>query len=77
MKQDDAIEQCHQVLQYAILVDSVYPCEQLIESMRVVLYKMTRINKNRGHALRRGRPKIRIDEEQLEFLVEISLEQNI
>ena len=25
-KQDDAIEQCHQMLQYAILVDSVYQC---------------------------------------------------
>ena len=40
--------------------------------MRVVLYEMTRIKENRGHALHRGRPKIRIDEEQLEFLVENS-----
>ena len=69
-KQDDMEEQCHQLLQCVILVDSVHPCEQAIGSIRDLLHEMTKVKEGRCRSVRRGRPRVRICEQQLEFLVE-------
>ena len=63
-------DQCHQLLQCVILVDSVHPCEQVIESIRDLLHEMTKIKEGRCRSVRRGRPRVGICEQQLEFLVE-------
>ena len=69
-KQDDMEEQCHQLLQCVILVDSVHPCEQAIGNIRDLLHEMTKVKEGRYRSVRRGRPRVGICGQQLEFLVE-------
>jgi hypothetical protein len=43
-KQDDLIDQCHQLLQYTILMESIlpeHPLEEFIENLMQVLLEMT------------------------------------
>ena len=50
-KQDDLIDQCHQLLQYTILMESIlpeHPLEEFIESLRQVLLEMTQDKETTG-----------------------------
>ena len=65
----DMEEQCHQLLQCVILVDSVHPCEQAIGNIRDLLHEMTKVKEGRYRSVRRGRPRVGICGQQLKFLV--------
>lgn len=71
--QDDLLEFCHQILDYSILMESLAQSESFrafIEAMRYFIHCMANVVDCRRVATRRGRPKLGINEHQLEFLVE-------
>ena len=72
-KRDDLIDQCHQLLQYTILIESIlpeHPLEEFIESLRQVLLEMTQDKERRQVSPSRGRPRVQVDEQQLQFLLD-------
>ena len=69
-RQQELMELCHQVLEYAVLLEVVFPpSRELVEHLRELIRQMsTSVKQN--VVLSRGRPRIEIGQEQLEYLVE-------
>ena len=70
-RQDDLIEVTHQALQYMILIEFDYPLASLVViALRELLSMMTRVREETERASRRGRPRIKLEEQQLCYLIE-------
>jgi hypothetical protein len=73
---NDLIGQCERFLEYTILFESAYPhvyFEDYIESLRNLIRHMIETNEHIVFSQRgRGRPKLAIDENRLQFLAEAS-----
>ena len=72
-EKDDFQEQCEALLQYAILLGSIHPNQLLaefIDALKVLLSAMSHDRDYRTVVSHRGRPRVPIDNQQLEFLVE-------
>lgn len=70
-QQHDLIHQCHQVLEYAVLIE-VFSTNfhDLVENLRLLIREMSSVVEESCARRSRGRPRIDIREEQLVYLVE-------
>ena len=71
-RKNDLIDLCEQALQYVVLLESVNQLAcLLIDAMRALLQVMTADRDEVVISQRaRGRPRLNIEEEQIQFLVE-------
>ena len=70
-RQQELIELCHQVLEYAVLLEVVFPpSRELVEHLRELIRQMSTSVEQNVVVSSRGRPRIEIGQEQLEYLVE-------
>lgn len=73
-EQDDLTDLCEQTLEYALLIENISPYatsfEEFIDALRHLIRHMVEVRDLRCIANGRGRPRLKIDDHQLEFLVE-------
>ena len=70
-RQQELIDLCYQVLEYAVLLEVVFPpCQELVEHLRTLTREMSSSVEQSLVVASRGRPRIKIGQEQLEYLVE-------
>ena len=70
-RQQELIDLCQQVLEYAVLLEIVFPpCQELVEHLRTLTREMSSSIEQSLVVASRGRPRIEIGQEQLEYLVE-------
>ena len=69
-RQQELMELCHQVLEYAVLLVVFPPSRELVEHLRELIRQMSTSVEQNVVVSSRGRPRIEIGQEQLEYLVE-------
>ena len=70
-RQQELMELCHQVLEYAVLLEVVLPpSRELVEHLRELIRQTSTSVEQNVVVSSRGRPRIEIGQEQFEYLVE-------
>ena len=70
-RQRELIDRCHEVLEYVVLVEALFPpVQDLVEDLRTLVGAMSTFVEENIRVVSRGRPRIDINIEQLEYLVE-------
>ena len=70
-RQQELMELCHHVLEYAVLLEVVFPpSRELVEHLRELIRQTSTSVEQNVVVSSRGRPRIEKGQEQLEYLVE-------
>lgn len=75
LAQEELIELCEHVLEYAVLVEQLVPvssqAQEFVEDMRALIVLMSAHAEEQAEPVCKGRPRLSVEKDKVEYLIDI------